>query len=200
MNYLAHLFLAGDNKGRILGALLEDYVVGGVDNETNSKLPEDVKDGLRLHRFIDYFTDNHEELKDVKKLFYPKFGKYAPVVVDVILDHYLQKNWELFSDEPFDVFKNRVHHTLSNDYQDLHPRGLRRLIVSMLRHDWLKHYIDFWGLEKSLSSLNRRVDQLDLTDSIEVMKENYDFINEKFLIFFEELYAESKKQIESYGR
>lgn len=200
MNFLAHLFLAGDNKGRILGALLEDYVVGGIENEINSKLPEDVKDGLRLHRFIDSFTDTHDELKEVKQLFYPKFSKYAPVVLDVILDHYLQKNWNLFSDEPFDVFKNRVHETLSNDYQDLHPRGLQRLIASMLRYDWLKHYIDFWGLEKSLSSLNRRVDQLDLTESIEVMKENYDFINQKFLVFFEQLYTESKKQIASYGQ
>ncbi len=43
MNYLAHLFLAGQNDGIILGNLLEDFVTGPIENETNSKLPQDVK-------------------------------------------------------------------------------------------------------------------------------------------------------------
>lgn len=187
MNYLAHLFLAGKNDGMILGALLEDCVVGGIDNSVNSLLPEDVKKGLRLHRHIDTFTDSDKGIAQVKQLFYTDFGKYSGVIVDVIFDHFLHKNWETFSDEKFEVFKESIYTSLTTQYLDLQPPRLKRLIDSMTEHDWLKTYIHFWGVERALSSLNRRVGTLDLTDAMEVVHNNYEFINGVFLDFFSRL-------------
>lgn len=189
MNYLAHLFLSGNEHGMILGSLLEDYVVGGIENEKNGKLPENVKKGLRLHRFIDSFTDSDLVLKEVKQVFYPDFGKYSSAIVDVMFDHFLHKNWDVFSSEPFDVFKERVYLSLNTQYINLQPDKLKALIKSMTEHDWLKNYIYFWGVERALSSLNKRVLSVDLTQSVELMKINYDFINERFLDFFTRLKA-----------
>lgn len=194
MNYLAHLFLSGKNHGVILGSLLEDYVVGSVDNAKNQLLPEDVKTGLRLHRFIDTLTDTHEVVKECKQLFYLNFGKFSPVIVDVIFDHYLHKNWEVFSDEPFSDFKNRVYYSLTSQYQELHPPGLKKMVGSMTNHDWLKNYIHLWGVEKALSSLNGRVKELDLTEAIPIMEANYDFIDQHFLVFFKYLKDECEKE------
>jgi acyl carrier protein phosphodiesterase len=194
MNYLAHLFLSGKEHGMILGSLLEDYVVGGIENETNGKLPENVKKGLRLHRFIDSFTDSDPVVKEVKQVFYKDFGKYSSVVVDVIFDHYLHKNWDKFSSEPFDVFKERVYWSLNTQYTDLQPERLKALVKSMTEHDWLKNYIHFWGVEKALSSLNRRVETVDLTQSVDLMKTNYEFINDRFLDFFIRLKASCESE------
>jgi len=187
MNYLAHLLLAGKNHGMILGSLLEDYIVGGVENETNRHLPADVKTGLKLHRHIDTFTDSDREVAECKQFFYPGFGKYAPVVVDVILDHFLHKNWAVFAGEEFDVFKNRVYDSLTTQYTELQPPPLKALVESMVYHDWLKSYIHFRGVEKALSSLNRRVQQVDLTEALPVMNEHYGEIDRLFLSFFKRL-------------
>jgi acyl carrier protein phosphodiesterase len=187
MNYLAHLYLSGNEHGVILGSLLEDYISGGIENNINGKLPVSVKKGLRLHRYIDSFTDTDEVVKEVKQIFYPDFGKYSSVVVDVMFDHFLHLNWDKFSKEPFDVFKNRIYFSLSTQYLELQPPKLKDLVNSMLEHDWLKNYIYFWGLERSLYSLNKRVAGVDLTQSVNLMKLHYDFINEKFLDFFSRL-------------
>lgn len=200
MNFLAHLYLARENEGVIIGALLEDYVVGNIENEVNSRLPEDVKKGLRLHRFIDSFTDTDLEVKDCKYLFYPDFGKYAPVITDVLFDHFLHKNWERLSKEPFEVFKNRIYGVLSTSYLNIQPPAMKKLVQSMLEYDWLPTFIEFWGLEKALSSLNRKVKQVDLTLAIDIMKANYDFINQKFLTFFERLEESIELEFFAHGQ
>lgn len=200
MNYLAHLFLAGKNDGMILGSLLEDYITGGIENQVNRRLPADVKTGLRLHRHIDTFTDSDKEMVACKQLFYPGFGKYSPVVVDVILDHFLHKNWEIFAEEEFDVFKNRVYESLTTRYTEWQPPALQALVRSMVEHDWLKSYIHFWGVEKALSSLNRRVKQVDLTDAIPVMKQHYEEIDHLFLSFFKRLKDSCNTEFFEYGQ
>ncbi len=200
MNYLAHLFLAGENHGMVVGSLLEDYIVGGIENETNRHLPADIKDGLRLHRHIDTFTDADKVVSDCKQFFYPGFGKYASVIVDVIFDHFLHKNWEIFAEEEFDTFKNRVYRSLKGEYTECQPPALQRLIDSMVTYDWLKDYIHFEGTAKALSSLNRRVRQVDLTEAMPVMRENYEDINHLFLDFFGRLKTSCEIEIASYGQ
>lgn len=200
MNYLAHLFLAGKNDGMILGGLLEDYIVGGIENESNRHLPAEVKAGLRLHRHIDTFTDSDREISACKQLFYPGFGKYSPVIVDVILDHYLHKNWEVFAEEEFEVFKNRVYASLTTRYTEWQPPALKAMVRSMVEYDWLKSYIYFEGVEKALSSLNRRVRQVDLTAALPVMKQHYEEINRLFLSFFKRLKESCDTEILSYGQ
>ena len=185
MNYLAHLFLAGQNDGIILGNLLEDFVTGHIENETNSKLPQDVKLGLLMHRQIDTLTDSHPVVKECKELFYPK---YSPIIIDVLFDHYLVKNWEIFTEETFDNFRLRIHKSLKN-YLEIQPEHLKSMINSMIEHDWLKNYKENWGLERAFLNLNQRINkpEIDLRLSLKEFEENYYFINEKFLDFFEEL-------------
>ncbi len=188
MNYLAHLFLAGNNDGVILGNLLEDFVTGPIENETNGKLPKDVKIGLLMHRQIDTMTDSHPVVKECKELFYSNFGKYSPIIIDVLFDHYLVKNWEIFTEEAFDAFRPRVYKSLKC-YLDIQPEHLQGMINSMIEHDWLKNYKENWGLERAFLNLNKRINkpEIDLRLSLKEFEENYYFINEKFLEFFEEL-------------
>jgi acyl carrier protein phosphodiesterase len=189
MNYLAHLFLAGKEEGMILGALLEDYIVGGIENERNKNLPPSVKNGLWLHRHIDSFTDTDPTVGEIKQLFYPGFGKYASVIVDVLLDHYLHRHWEGFAEEDFTSFKDHVYTVLQSSYLDIQPTGLKKMVASMIEHDWLPNYIHLWGVERAFVSLNRRVKQVDLTSAMPVMEAHYEKIDTLFMEYFPRLKA-----------
>ena len=188
MNYLAHLFLSGTNEGIILGNILEDYTSGNIENEKNKTLPKDVKLGLMMHRQIDTLTDTHQTVKLCKEVFYEKFGKYSPIIIDVIFDHYLLKNWVIFTEESFEDFRPRVYKALQTNLE-IQPQTMKDLVSSMIHHDWLKNYIETWGIERAFMNLNKRINkpEIDLTKSIEIFEENYYFLNENFLIFFEEL-------------
>ena len=184
MNYLAHLFLSEQNEDILFGNLLEDFMHGRVEHSRNDHLSEGIKKGIRLHRRIDTLTDQHFIVKCCKKVFYPEFGKYASVVVDVLFDHFLIINWNNFTDEPFEDFRPRVYKSLEK-YRALMPKELDDLVSSMIFHDWLKAYETDEGLSKALSDLNRKIKSgPDMLLSIPIMHENYELLNKKFIEFF----------------
>ena len=100
MNYLAHLLLSGTNEELMLGNFIADHVKG---SSINSYSPE-VQRGIVIHRMIDHFTDQHEVTALGKMRLRPYVNKYAPVALDVIYDHYLARNWELYHQEKLSTF------------------------------------------------------------------------------------------------
>ena len=184
MNYLAHLFLSEDNEDILFGNLLEDFMHGRVDHPRNSHLSEGIKLGIKLHRRIDTLTDQHAIVRECNQVFYPEFGKYASIVVDVLFDHFLIKNWATYTDEEFDFFRQRVYQSLEK-YRSLMPPKLDLLFNSMIHHDWLKAYEFDYGLEKSFTGLNNKIKNgPDMLKSIPLMHENYGLLNQKFNEFF----------------
>ncbi|AWV96885.1 acyl carrier protein phosphodiesterase [Arcticibacterium luteifluviistationis] len=184
MNYLAHLFLSEDNEDILFGNLLEDFMHGRIDHPRNNHLSEGIKLGIKLHRRIDTLTDQHILVKDCKQIFYPEFGKYASIVVDVLFDHFLIKNWDTYSKEEFEPFRQRVYLSLEK-YRTLMPPKLDLLVTSMIHHDWLKAYEFDYGLEKAFTGLNLKIKNgPDMLKSIPIMHENYDLLNQRFNEFF----------------
>jgi acyl carrier protein phosphodiesterase len=190
MNYLAHLFLAGKRPGFIVGNILEDFVRGNIENETNSKLPIEIKLGILQHRHIDTLTDTDENVKNCKKIFYADFGKYAGIVVDVLFDHFLVKNWDLYASESFEAFRPRIHAAF-DFYKDIQPEKMINVVASMKTHDWLKNYAFEWGLERAFLNMNSKINKpdVDLRKCLDLYNIHYDEINENFLVFFEKLKA-----------
>ena len=70
-----------------------NYIGDGVKGSDLSRYSENVQRGIRFHRFIDSFTDDHLLVRDAKKFFYPSQAKFSGVVVDVLFDHLLALNW-----------------------------------------------------------------------------------------------------------
>jgi acyl carrier protein phosphodiesterase len=188
MNYLAHMFLAGQREGLIVGNMLEDFISGGIESPQNVNLPREVKLGIRQHRLIDTMTDTDEHVKICKKVFYEEFGKFSPIVVDVLFDHFLIKNWEQFSSESFEDFRPRVYRAFLN-YDYLQPPSMLKLINSMRENDWLKNYEYTWGLDRAFLNLNNKINRpgLDLRKSIDTYETHYELLNENFLLFFKKL-------------
>ncbi|UBM59557.1 ACP phosphodiesterase [Marinilongibacter aquaticus] len=187
MNYLAHLFLSGTDEEIIFGNMLEDFIHGQVDHPRHDKFNERIKTGIRLHRQIDTLTDTHPIVKTAKQVFHAELGRYDSVVIDVVFDHYLIKHWAEYTQEAFEDFRKRIYAALGK-FQDLMPERLLKTYQSMVRHDWLTAYEFDEGLERAFSGLNKKIHNgPDLIKSISIMHENYAFLNQHFLLYFDVL-------------
>lgn len=184
MNFLAHLFLSGENEEVMVGNLLEDFVVGRIEHPRNIQYNIDIKNGISLHRLIDSFTDTHPLVSDCKSVLYEKYHKYAAVVIDIFFDHFLAIHWEKYSSEPFDDFRKRVHLSFQNHWEVM-PDQMKPMIESMIKHDWLKNYSEFWGMERALTGISRRTAYVsNMENAVEDLKLHYDLFDEKFGEFF----------------
>ena len=112
MNYLAHLALSQEVEEVIAGNMIEDFITGRIEHPRNSFLTDELIVGVKLHRLIDTFTDSNPNVTNCKKLFYASVGKFAPIVVDVLFDHYLIKNWSTFYDVPLKDFCQKMYSIL----------------------------------------------------------------------------------------
>ena len=73
MNFLAHFQLAWPDEGLVLGALEGDYYKGPLGSE----LPNGLARGVRLHRAIDAYTDNHAAVAELRRGFPSGLLRYA---------------------------------------------------------------------------------------------------------------------------
>src|SRR5262249_19698029 len=104
MNYLAHLFLAGDSAESLIGNLAGDFVKGPLAD----RFPPAIADGIRTHRRVDAFTDAHPSVAAFRHVLIPEHGHYARVIADVFFDHFLATRFDDYSRESLDAFLTRV--------------------------------------------------------------------------------------------
>lgn len=112
MNFLAHLFLSGKPGELMVGNFIADSVKGSM----LSDFSEGIQQGIKLHRAIDNFTDNHLVTLKSKERLRIHFGKYAPVVVDIFYDHFLAICWEKYADRSLRIYADEVYKFLGTYY------------------------------------------------------------------------------------
>lgn len=162
MNFLAHLLLSGDPATTPNYA---DLVVGNFAAEAVRgragllAYPEAVQRGIRLHRFIDSFTDTHPVVRrTTARLREAGLGKWAGVVSDVGYDHLLARDFARYhhAAEPLPAFAQR-HYALLHARRHELPEPLQHMLHYMRQDDWLSGYARPEGLERALLGLSRRV-------------------------------------------
>lgn len=180
MNYLAHLYLSGTSSDVLLGNFLADMV----KNKYREVLSEEVLEGIRLHRAIDSFTDQHELVLQGARRLYAKHSKYAPVLLDVFYDYLLVENWELYTQELFFDFKQRIYQTLSLQLSEI-PPAFQARTKSMIQHDWLNSYAHLEGMAYTFDRLKARVSKPALLEgSVESLQIHHAALTEEFNHFF----------------
>jgi acyl carrier protein phosphodiesterase len=183
MNYLAHLYLAGDSAECLIGSILGDFVKGAVKKQ----YPDKVKRGIELHRKIDAFTDSHAMTRASRRLYSPLRRRFAGIIVDLCYDHFLYRHWPKFSDSNLDRFIARAYDTLIA-HQAMLPQRLQNMIPVMVRDDWLGSYQDLSGVEQALGRLAKRVTNGDrMAGAIAEVKPHYRQLEMNFLMFFPDL-------------
>src|SRR5690606_17104395 len=101
MNFLAHVYLSGDNPKIMVGNFIGDFVKGG---RLSERFEKDIARGIELHRAIDDFTDSHAVVLKSKERLRPKYRHYSPVIVDMFYDHILARHWNDYHPQSLPAF------------------------------------------------------------------------------------------------
>lgn len=152
MNFLAHLHLAGDDDGLRLGALLGDFTKGW---RALRKYPQDVQEGIQLHRFIDTTTDELEPVASLRRRIEKPFRRYAGIIIDLAMDHELACRWQKFSDQSLESFDADVRELLRRK-EAMVPRKLRSFMDYADRRGLFAAYRDEAEVLHSLRGVGRR--------------------------------------------
>lgn len=190
MNFLAHLYLSGDNEEIIIGNFIADHVKGN----KMSKFSPGIQDGIRLHRDIDQFTDTHPIFLESKSRLAENYRKYAGVIVDMYYDHFLSANWHEYSNESIRQFTGRMYKILLKKYFILPPKT-KRILPFMAKDNWLVGYGKLDGLKMALTGMSKRTPfDSKMENAVEDLKNNYDLFKKEFEVFFPELVMFSEKE------
>lgn len=183
MNFLAHIYLSGDNDFIKIGNFMADGIRG--NNYLN--FPEEVKKGIILHRHIDTFTDAHPTYRKSKHRLHEKYGHYAGVIMDILYDHFLAKNWSVYSDEPLEDYAAQFYKSLEDNY-DILTEKTKGMMPYMMERNWLVSYATIAGIEMILFQMDYRTKhRAHMQEAITELQEFYVKFEEEFTLFFEEL-------------
>lgn len=183
MNFLAHIFLSGDNKELMIGNFIADYVKGQRKNDYSPL----VKKGIELHRGIDDFTDHHEITSMSKRRLYKNHHKYSGVVVDLFYDHFLAKKFSEYSSIPLTDFASATYKTLQT-YEHLLPIPVKGFLPFMIERNWLFNYSTIEGIGRTLAGLGKRVSfENKMEEATEDLIMNYSEFEKEFSLFFPQL-------------
>ena len=135
MNYLAHAFLSFGIPEITVGNLISDYVKG----KKQFDFIPGIQQGIRLHREIDTFTDQHPVTAEAKKIFQPAYRLYSGAFVDVVYDHFLAADSMIFSDESLKIFTEHIY-TSVDTYSHFFPEKFAAMFPYMKSQNWLYNY------------------------------------------------------------
>jgi acyl carrier protein phosphodiesterase len=183
MNYLAHLFLSGSDEHVMVGNFIGDYVKGNTWN----KFPENIKKGILMHRQIDSFTDSHPKFREAKTFFRDEFGLYSGIVIDLIYDHYLAKNWNKYSDLTLRTFAKRSHAVLLQNFMYL-PVRVQSFLPFLIQHRRLESYASVNGIVQTLKIMSNYSSLPAKSDFVkETIQANNNFFEANFSEFITDL-------------
>lgn len=185
MNYLAHAYLSFNHPGILVGNMISDFVKG----RKQFDYPEIIQKGIRLHRAIDTFTDEHAATRSAKQLLKPAVGLYAGAFVDVVYDHFLALEDTAFREKKLPDFAAWVYSEIGRQEAQL-PERFARMFPYMRSQNWLYHYRTTDGVEKSFGGLVHRASYLeDPKPAYHLFTEHYNELEKAFRDFFPELHA-----------
>lgn len=185
MNFLAHVYLSGENDHIKIGNFMAD----GIHGKNFDAFPADVQKGIRLHREIDSFTDFHPIFRQSKHRLHERYGHYSGVIMDIFYDHFLAKNFSKYSEIPLEEFVQNFYKVLDENFDILTPR-FQNILPILKSENWFLLYATTEGLTHILYMMDRRTKlRSKMQFSIEELKLFYSEFESEFTLFFAEVQA-----------
>lgn len=183
MNYLAHLYLSGNNEKTLVGNFIGDFIKG----KKIENYPTDIQKGILLHRYIDTFTDSHLKFREAKKLFRPEFGLYSGIIIDFFYDHFLAANWNSYSNITLRSFSKKTHAILLSNFLNL-PTRVQGFLPFLIQNKRLESYATIDGIIESIEIMSR-YSSLPAKSEIarKILIGEYDYLANNFKIFMSDM-------------
>lgn len=189
MNFLAHAYLSFQHPSLLVGNMISDFVKG----KRQYEYPDAIQKGIRLHRAIDRFTDEHASTASVKKYFREQYRLYSGAFADVVFDFFLANDAARFSNDAHLLQFSEETYRQLNEQREFLPPVFDQMVTHMQKENWLYHYQYDWGIQRSFSGIVRRAAYL--TESDEAFR--------IFLLYkdiFQRHYNDFFPELESFAR
>jgi acyl carrier protein phosphodiesterase len=183
MNWLAHIYLSEPTPEFRLGNILPDFLRA---NELRH-LPSEIQRGIKCHHRIDAFTDRHPIVRQSICRIPPPHRRFAPVLIDLIYDHFLAVNWPQYSETPLQSFTAEIYRSFAPLAPHV-PEAAAFALHRMSEQDWLTSYATLPGIELALARISARFSRpVNLARAIPAIESNYDALYADFCEFFPDL-------------
>lgn len=183
MNFLAHLYLSGNDHELMIGNFIADAVKG----DAHKNYSPGIAKGILLHRAIDDYTDKHPVFMQSVTRIRAEHGKFAGVIADIFYDHILAANWKDYSKMELKKYVGHVHE-LTQKHQHVMPEKSRMFMKYMIRYNWLESYAHIDGIGEVLFGMSRRTKYKNTIDkSVITLQEYYSDFENEFRLFFEDV-------------
>ena len=191
MNFLAHIYLSGDNDLMKIGNFMAD----GIHGKHFDTFPIEIQKGIILHRAIDTFTDAHPIFRQSTKRLHANYHHYSGIIVDIFYDHFLAKNWSHYSDERLEDYSECFYQSLRDNYSDLTPKT-QKMMPYMIDYNWLLSYKTIEGIESVLAKMDIRMKRDSIMRfSVAELRTYYSEFESEFTAFFEDLITFTNQKI-----
>ncbi len=193
MNFLAHIYLSGEDEGVKIGNFIGDYVKG----KGYLDYPDNISKGIILHRYIDSFTDSHPMVKAAMQPLRPGYGRYSGIVVDIIFDHFLAKHWDNFSSHQLHDFIHNAHAIFLSNFRLL-PWRVKQFLPFLIQNRRLASYSSKKGVRRTLALMSKYTSLPSKSDfAIQVLEKDETLLQEYFYSFMEDvvIYVENEFSI-----
>ena len=183
MNFLAHVYLSGEDENIILGNFIADRIRPSQEHKFDKKLHL----GMQLHRFIDDFTDKHELVAESRALLFENQSKYALVLTDIFYDHFLARDWKDWHSRELLPYTENFYRILEDNYAIL-PKRVKFMLPYMKKGNWLYNYQHLDGIDRVLQGMSHRANfKNNMAKGVEDLRKHYCELEAHFNQFFPEL-------------
>ena len=192
MNYLAHAYLSFNHPQILVGNMISDFVKGS----SQFGYAVNIQKGIRLHRAIDAFTDNHPATKGAREIFRKDYRLYSGAIIDIIYDHFLANDTAVFNDASLLAFTDSVYSVLETHTTAM-PLVFIPVLTYMRNENWLYYYKDQDGIRKSLKGLVRRAAYLSESETAyRLFTDNHPALRNYYNTFFPDVKNFAKQQFD----
>jgi len=191
MNFLAHIYLSEGDEGVTIG----NFIADGIKGKSYKKYPPQIQKGILLHRSIDSFTDQHPIVRKSTARLHKNYGHYSGVIVDILYDHFLAKNWNKYHKQPLEEYIQDFYNLLRTEF-DILPPKIQQMMPYMISDNWLLSYATIQGISRILVQMNRRTKNISkMNFAIIELEQFYNKFEDEFTSFFIELKSHTSNKL-----
>ncbi len=192
MNYLAHAYFSFHHPGILIGNMISDYVKG----KKKIDYPDRILQGIMLHRQIDTYTDDHEATREAKLFFKPYYRLYSGAMIDVVYDHFLANDKNIFKTEDDLMHFESMTCTILNENLDVLPERFKKILPYMTAQKWLSNYRFRWGIQQSFRGVAHRAKFINESEiAFELFNKNYYSLKNCYNHFFNDLNTFTRNEL-----
>ena len=197
MNFLGHSMISWEidekidkKRNTLYGNFAGDFYKGKIES---IDLPDNLKEGLVLHRIIDSVSDRSENF--LNDLLHEKFRHFKGIVSDMFIDHFLSKNFNNLFNKNIDDIERKILDKIK-EKKNIFPKDFERTFNWLNDRNVMVNYKDIDFLDRDFQGLAKNIRRGEILNlAVSELKKNYNLFEEKSI---KEFFYVKEKSIKKF--